>query len=71
MQGVGAPDSVLSAVECGVDLFDSSYAHRATAAGTALTFSVAQAELSATPSMDGVSMDLVLYTAYSCACTAS
>lgn len=38
MQGVGSPAAVLSAVERGVDLFDSGYAHRATAAGAALTF---------------------------------
>jgi queuine/archaeosine tRNA-ribosyltransferase len=71
VQGVGAPDSVLSAVECGVDLFDSSYAHRATAAGTALTFSLAAAEPSATSSMHGVSMDLSALLCLWCACAAS
>ncbi len=37
-QGIGAPDAVLAAVEHGVDLFDSGYAHLATAAGAALTY---------------------------------
>lgn len=47
LQGVGAPDAVLSAVERGVDIFDSGYAHRATAAGAALTFAAAS------PASDG------------------
>lgn len=58
VQGVGGPDSVLSAVECGIDLFDSSYAHRATAAGTALTFAVVQPESGATASLRGGSVDV-------------
>ena len=37
-QGVGAPDAVFAAVAAGVDLFDSSYAHLATASGAALAF---------------------------------
>lgn len=52
LQGVGAPDAVLSAVERGIDLFDSGYAHRATAAGAALTFQLDGALHSSTSMAD-------------------
>jgi Queuine tRNA-ribosyltransferase len=75
VQGVGAPDSVLSAVACGVDLFDSSYAHRATAAGNALTFAVVEPESGATASLRGgvvdVSTKLCTFVCIRCLCILS
>lgn len=38
IHGVGRPDEILDCVECGVDLFDSSFPYEVAERGSALTF---------------------------------